>query len=162
MTAVMRAEASAVAVMAAPLSMPASARIEGFTARMYDIAANVVSPATSSRELVELFSRSLNQRSNTARIAVRRCRRRHSQATSFAGRKTVARPRSGRRDKRIRRACGLLLHLRRGVVRSLRRLLSTRSAEAINDARLGQIVGRHFQLYAIARRKADESLTHAT
>jgi hypothetical protein len=48
MTAVITAEATAVAVIRAPLSMPVADRINGFTARIYAIAANVVRPATTS------------------------------------------------------------------------------------------------------------------
>ena len=49
-------EASAVAVNTAPASMPAALKISGFTARMYAIVMNVVSPAKSSVCTVVRFS----------------------------------------------------------------------------------------------------------
>ncbi len=45
--------ASAVAITRSPRSMPAPDMIEGLTAMMYDMAAKVVSPATTSRPTVE-------------------------------------------------------------------------------------------------------------
>lgn len=50
------AAASAVTVTSSALSIPACARIAGFTASMYDIAKNVASPASASRPTLEFLS----------------------------------------------------------------------------------------------------------
>src|SRR5215472_3185462 len=47
--------AATVAVKLGSRGMPAALRMAGFTTTMYDIVANVVSPATTSREKVVLF-----------------------------------------------------------------------------------------------------------
>src|SRR5947209_19794520 len=53
------AAVSAVTVTSAPLSIPVFARMPGFTARMYAMAANVVRPACISRATDVRFSSSL-------------------------------------------------------------------------------------------------------
>src|ERR1700730_9193633 len=77
MTIVITAEATAVAVISAPLSIFAVERIDGFTARIYAMAANVVRPAINSRG-TEVWS-SLSEKKRSSMPAIRRVRVRSPQ-----------------------------------------------------------------------------------